>query len=159
VQAAAALQAERMRRALEARAVVAQVAEQKEADRAALAAVQVSMAVISPFALSITDACIQSSIHLCVHSFNHAFILSFIQVDTIHVLQDQSTKVQWVFVNVRTKEAQPHNVKKVHKLCCILPFCMFVSLQPEHIQPCFAHKKPKPTPLPMWLLTASWTAC
>ncbi|KAL0046804.1 hypothetical protein WJX82_010406 [Trebouxia sp. C0006] len=39
-QAAAALQAERMRRALEARAVVAQVAEQKEADRAALAAVQ-----------------------------------------------------------------------------------------------------------------------
>ncbi|DBA80727.1 hypothetical protein WJX77_005653 [Trebouxia sp. C0004] len=39
-QAAAALQAERMRRALEARAVVAQVAEQKEADRAALAAAQ-----------------------------------------------------------------------------------------------------------------------
>jgi len=51
VQAAAALQAERMRRALEARAVVAQVAEQKEADRAALAAAQVSMTFISPFAL------------------------------------------------------------------------------------------------------------
>lgn len=47
MQAAAALQAERMRRALEARAVVAQVAEQKEADRAALAAVQVSVAVIT----------------------------------------------------------------------------------------------------------------
>jgi len=99
VQAAAALQAERMRRALEARAVVAQVAEQKEADRAALAAVQVSMAVISmavvsPFALSITDACIHPSNHLCLHSCNHAFILSFIQVNTIHVLQDQSTKAQ-----------------------------------------------------------------
>ena len=42
LQAAAALQAERMRRALEARAVVAQVAEQKEAGRAALAAAQVT---------------------------------------------------------------------------------------------------------------------
>ena len=41
VQAAAALQADRMRRALEARAVVAQVAEQKEAGRAAMAANQV----------------------------------------------------------------------------------------------------------------------
>ncbi|KAL3155854.1 hypothetical protein ABBQ32_012863 [Trebouxia sp. C0010 RCD-2024] len=39
-QAAAALQAERMRRALEARAVVAQVAEQKEAGRAAMAGSQ-----------------------------------------------------------------------------------------------------------------------
>ncbi|KAL3145939.1 hypothetical protein ABBQ38_015299 [Trebouxia sp. C0009 RCD-2024] len=39
-QAAAALQAERMRRALEARAVVAQVAEQKEAGRAAMAVSQ-----------------------------------------------------------------------------------------------------------------------
>ena len=108
VQAAAALQAERMRRALEARAVVAQVAEQKEADRAALAAAQVSMAVISPFALSTTDACIHACIHasnhLCVRPVNHASILSYIQVDTIHVLQDQSTKVQWTFVNVRTKE-------------------------------------------------------
>ena len=45
MQAAAALQAERMRRALEARAVVAQVAEQKEAGRAAMAAAQVSSAV------------------------------------------------------------------------------------------------------------------
>ena len=45
VQAAAALQAERMRRALEARAVVAQVAEQKEAGRAAMAAAQVSPSV------------------------------------------------------------------------------------------------------------------
>ena len=44
VQAAAAMQAERMRRALEARAVVAQVAEQKEAGRAALAAAQVPAA-------------------------------------------------------------------------------------------------------------------
>lgn len=44
VQAAAALQAERMRRALEARAVVAQVAEQKEAGRAAMAGSQVSSA-------------------------------------------------------------------------------------------------------------------
>ena len=104
MQAAAALQAERMRRALEARAVVAQVAEQKEADRAALAAAQVSTAVISPFALSITDACIHASNHLCVRPFNHAFILSYIQVDTIHVLQDQSTKVQWAFVNVRAKQ-------------------------------------------------------
>ena len=43
VQAAAALQADRMRRALEARAVVAQVAEQKEAGRAAMAATQVSL--------------------------------------------------------------------------------------------------------------------
>ena len=40
-QAAAAMNAERMRRALEARAVVAQVAEQKEAGRAAMAAAQV----------------------------------------------------------------------------------------------------------------------
>lgn len=44
VQAAAALQAERMRRALEARAVVAQVAEQKEAGRAAMAVSQVRLA-------------------------------------------------------------------------------------------------------------------
>ena len=35
------MNAERMRRALEARAVVAQVAEQKEAGRAAMAAAQV----------------------------------------------------------------------------------------------------------------------
>lgn len=46
VQAAAAMQAERMRRALEARAVVAQVAEQKEAGRAALAAAQVAAAAL-----------------------------------------------------------------------------------------------------------------
>ena len=43
-QAAAAMQAERMRRTLEARAVVAQVAEQKEAGRAAMAAAQVEPA-------------------------------------------------------------------------------------------------------------------
>jgi len=67
VQAAAALQAERMRRALEARAVVAQVAEQKEADRAALAAAQVSMTFISPFAL-------QS------HAFIHPFTCVSIQL-------------------------------------------------------------------------------
>lgn len=55
MQAAAALQAERMRRALEARAVVAQVAEQKEAGRAAMAAAQVSSAVQIPPAC-LTDA-------------------------------------------------------------------------------------------------------
>ena len=46
MQAAAAMQAERMRRTLEARAVVAQVAEQKEAGRAAIAAAQVDLHVI-----------------------------------------------------------------------------------------------------------------
>jgi hypothetical protein len=39
-------------------------------------------------------ACIPSSDHLFVHSFFHAFILSFIQVDTIHAFPDQSTQVQ-----------------------------------------------------------------
>ena len=41
VQAAAALQADRLRMQLQARAVVAQVAEQKEAGRAAIAVSQV----------------------------------------------------------------------------------------------------------------------
>jgi len=132
LQAAAALQAERMRRALEARAVVAQVAEQKEADRAALAAVQVSMALVfCPFALSTSDACIHCpmcpSYQPCFHPVIHS--------GRYNIFPDQSTKVQRVFVNVRTNEIQPHNVKKVHKLCCILPFCMFALLQLEHIQP------------------------
>ena len=52
VQAAAAIQAERMRRALEARAVVAQVAEQKEAGRAAMAAAQVRSSFMPSASLS-----------------------------------------------------------------------------------------------------------
>lgn len=92
VQAAAALQAERMRRALEARAVVAQVAEQKEADRAALAAVQVSMMFVGPLAPPIMR--IQSSTHLCIRSINCSNILLYIQIHAMRVLPDRSTKAQ-----------------------------------------------------------------